>query len=117
MLGAYYALPQRFRWALLLAGSYFFYMCWNAAYALLLLFSTVVTYGCALGVGAAKSARARKGWVVLSLVLNLGILFFFKYYGLFAGTVSALRARACRGWMCFCRWAFRFIPSRPSAIP
>ncbi len=96
MLGAYYALPPRLRWALLLAGSYFFYMCWNAAYALLLLFSTVVTYGCAVGVGAAKSARARKGWVVLSLALNLGILFFFKYYGLFAGTVGALLGEGAR---------------------
>ena len=96
MLGAYYALQQRFRWALLLAGSYFFYMCWNATYALLLLFSTVVTYGCAFGVGAAESARARKGWVILSLALNLGILFFFKYYGLFAGTVSALLGGGAR---------------------
>ena len=28
----YFALPHRFRWALLLAASYFFYMSWNAVY-------------------------------------------------------------------------------------
>ena len=44
----YYLVPHKARWALLLAASYVFYMCWNAAYALLLLTSTVVTYACAL---------------------------------------------------------------------
>lgn len=96
MLGAYYALKPRLRWVLLLVGSYFFYMCWNAAYALLLFCSTAVTYGCAAGVGASKSTRARKGWIVLSLVVNLGILFFFKYYGLFADTAGALLGEGVR---------------------
>lgn len=40
----YYAIPSRFRYLWLLAASYYFYMCWNAEYALLILFSTAVTY-------------------------------------------------------------------------
>ena len=94
MAAAYFALPHRLRWMLLLAGSYYFYMCWNASYALLMLFSTAVTYACGLLVGRAQSVKAKKGWVALSLCLNLSILFFFKYYGLFAGTLqSALGGR------------------------
>ena len=41
----YYALPQKVRYLWLLAASYYFYMCWNASYALLIFFSTVVTWG------------------------------------------------------------------------
>ena len=96
MLLAYYALPHKVRWALLLAGSYAFYMCWNASYALLMLFSTAVTYLCGLLVGGAQSTRAKKGWVALSLVLNLSILFFFKYYGLFSRTLTGVLGGAVR---------------------
>lgn len=96
MLAAYYALPHRLRWVLLLGGSYFFYMCWNASYALLMLFSTLVTYLCGLLVGKAKSRRARKGWVGLSLFLNLSILFLFKYYGLLSRTLSGIWGGAIR---------------------
>jgi len=77
MFVAYYTLPNRLRWLLLLAGSYFFYMCWNASYILLMLFSTVVTYLCGLLVAGAKSTHIKKSYVALSLFLNLGILFFF----------------------------------------
>ena len=40
----YSVIPQRAKVYWLLAASYYFYMCWNARYALLLLFSTAVTY-------------------------------------------------------------------------
>ena len=44
VVGIYYLIPQKIRSYWLLAASYYFYMCWNAKYVLLLLFSTVVTY-------------------------------------------------------------------------
>ncbi len=90
MMAGYFVLPHRFRWAWLLAGSYFFYMQWNAVYALLMLLSTGITYLCGLGLQRAKTAGARKGCVGASLALNLGILFFFKYYGLVAGTLASI---------------------------
>ena len=37
----YYVIPQKIRYLWLLAASYYFYMCWNAKYALLLLVSTL----------------------------------------------------------------------------
>ena len=90
MMAGYFVLPHGMRWALLLAGSYFFYMRWNAAYALLMLLSTGVTYACGLGLAHVKTIRGKKACVAASLVVNLGILFFFKYYGLVAGTLSAI---------------------------
>lgn len=58
---AYYLMPMRARRLWLLAASYYFYMCWNARYALLIAASTLVTYLCALALGRmeAKNGAAR----------------------------------------------------------
>lgn len=99
VVAGYYLLPTRMRGAFLLAASYGFYMCWNAGYALLMLLSTAVTYACGLLIGRADKTcagktrvRRKKGYVALSLCINLGILFFFKYYGLLADTLSGFLA-------------------------
>ena len=83
----FYLLPHRARAYQLLLGSYFFYMCWNPAYALLMLLSTVVTYGCGLLVGG-KVWNKRKLWLTLSFLLNLGILFFFKYFNFLSDLIG-----------------------------
>lgn len=79
----YFAIPAKVRYLWLLAASYFFYMCWNAKYALLMLFSTGVTYLCGILLERAKEkekgAVYRKCCVAASLVLNLAVLFGFKY--------------------------------------
>ena len=78
---------------MLLVASYYFYMNWEPAYALLLLTSTVVTYLAALGINHFKEKRKKKLCLVSSLVLNLGILFLFKYYNFLASNIeSALLA-------------------------
>ena len=82
-----FCLPKRVRYLWLLAASYFFYMCWNAKYALLLLFSTAVTYGCGLALERIKNAdlpeeakiRRKKQAVAVSFILNLSVLAWFKY--------------------------------------
>ncbi len=88
----YYRLPHRvgsglLRNGFLLASSYFFYMCWNPAYALLMLFSTAVTYACGLLV-ARQAGGQKRLWLALSFVLNLGILFFFKYFNFLSGLIT-----------------------------
>ena len=75
----------------LLAASYFFYMNWEPAYAALILTSTVVTWSCGLLVErSAGNERRKKGFLVASLAINFGILFFFKYFDFFAESVFAL---------------------------
>lgn len=84
----YFVLPHRVRWVWLLAASYYFYMCWNAEYALLIATSTVITY--ASGLLIEKLPRRKKLWVALSFLSNLAILFFFKYFGFFLNNLEAL---------------------------
>jgi D-alanyl-lipoteichoic acid acyltransferase DltB (MBOAT superfamily) len=44
----YFLLPHRYRWLLLLAASYYFYMSWRPEYIVLILASTLVDYFVAL---------------------------------------------------------------------
>lgn len=88
----YYCIPAallRARNLLLLAASYFFYMNWEPVYALLLLTSTVVTYVAARGIAHYADGGRRKVCLVASLVLNLAILFLFKYYNFLASNMEA----------------------------
>ena len=85
----YYVIPKKVSYLWLLVASYFFYMCWNAVYALLLLSSTLVTYFCGLLVERAGSKSQKKIVVAISLILNLGILFYFKYSNFLTGLIMA----------------------------
>lgn len=87
----YFILPSlRARNLFLLGASYYFYMNWEPLYALLLLSSTLVTYLAALEIGHCTGQRAKRRCLIGSLVLNLGILFLFKYYNFVAENISGL---------------------------
>ena len=57
----YAIIPKRIRCIWLLITSYYFYMCWNAKYALLIAFSTVVTYTAGLFIGKLKDPGQKNG--------------------------------------------------------
>jgi len=87
----YFVIPRKVKYLWLLAASYYFYMGWNAKYALLIAFSTVVTWLSGLLLGMCqkpgqdgpeqnKEGRKKKWIVAASFLINLGILFFFKYF-------------------------------------
>ncbi|HBA51058.1 MAG TPA: membrane-bound O-acyltransferase family protein, partial [Lachnospiraceae bacterium] len=80
----YFLVPAKLRCFWLLAASYFFYMCWNVKYILLILASTVVTWVC--GRLIFRYGRWKKALLISCLVFNLGILFFFKYFNFFLDT-------------------------------
>lgn len=61
---------------MLLAASYYFYGQWSWLYLLLILFSTATDY--AIGLGLVRVRRPRQ-LLIVSLAVNLGVLFFFKY--------------------------------------
>lgn len=93
----YYVIPHKLRYLFLLICSYFFYMCWNPQYALLMLTSTAITYCSGLCIDAAdriteeeKRTKRKKVYVALSFISNLAILFFFKYYEFAADTILRL---------------------------
>lgn len=91
----YFLVTPRFRWIWLLLSSYYFYMSWNPKYAILIGISTVVTYLSGILISNSNKIRdeiKRKKTkiicVISSLAINLGILFFFKYYGFFFYNMS-----------------------------
>jgi D-alanyl-lipoteichoic acid acyltransferase DltB (MBOAT superfamily) len=65
--------------AFLLIGSYIFYAAWNPPFVALIWLSTVVDWYLARGIAQTASAARKKLLVVASLVVNLGLLGFFKY--------------------------------------
>ena len=95
---AYFLLPRRVRWLWLLAASYYFYMCWNAGYALLIAVSTVVTYTCALLTDRFEGRGARRAIMIAGLGVNLGILGFFKYYNFFGEMITRVLGAAGLSW-------------------
>jgi alginate O-acetyltransferase complex protein AlgI len=74
---------QRRRDLLLLVGSYFFYMSWYWQYAGLIALSTFVDYFIGRKMGKEENAIKRKSLLIVSLIVNLGILATFKYYNFF----------------------------------
>lgn len=91
----YYVIPRKLRQLWLLAASYYFYMGWNAQYALLILLSTVTTYLCAVLMGEKDDGRHKRGRrriLAVGLVVNLAILVFFKYFYFLYDTADAVMA-------------------------
>lgn len=95
----YFVIPRKAKQLWLLISSYYFYMCWNAKYVLLILFSTAVTYLSGLllqrvGEHSGQHSEAKavmlKKWIVAgSFIINLGILVFFKYFNFIIDGISA----------------------------
>ena len=84
----YWILPQKFRWALLLVASYFFYMYWNWKLVFLILFTTVVSYSAGIFLEKFQDSKKIKiSVLVISAVVCLGVLLFFKYFNFFYGIV------------------------------
>ncbi len=77
----YFLLPKvKHRQILLLFGSWFFYAAWKPEYIILLLISTFVDYVVARKIYKTEKVSKRKLLLVLSIGVNLGILFSFKYF-------------------------------------
>jgi len=87
----YYVIPHRYRMWWLLITSYYFYMSWNPVYVLLIVASTITTYLAGIFI---ENIRKRgylpiyKKYVIAgSITVNLGILFFYKYFNFLNDTV------------------------------
>ena len=82
VIGMFFIIPRKCRIYWLLFASYYFYMSWNALYAILIGIATFVSYECAGIISKCRqNNKNRKSLVVLiiSITINLGILFIFKY--------------------------------------
>ena len=86
----YFLTPHRFRWLLIVLASYYFYMSWKPEYALLILFSTIVDYGVARHMARLTDQKARRPYLMISVFVNLGLLFAFKYLNFFSDSARAV---------------------------
>lgn len=86
----YFLLPYKYRWILLLIASYYFYMCWKVEYIILIFISTVVDYFVAIKMDECPVKKDKRKWLYLSLLVNLGFLFTFKYYNFVSSNINAL---------------------------
>ncbi len=88
----YFLLPRRARWAWLLGASYYFYAAWRVEYLGLILISTLTDYTVGRRMGSISEQRRRTPYLLISLVVNLGILFTFKYFNFFNDSTRSLFA-------------------------
>lgn len=86
----YFFIPKKIRYIWLLAASYFFYMCWNVKYCVLIAASTIITWLCGLLLEKTNWDRGKKLILAGGLLSNLAILFFFKYFNFFLGNLNRL---------------------------
>lgn len=107
VFGLYWSVRStRWRNLIVLLGSYIFYGWWDWRFLGLLAFSSVVDFGVARKMESVGSDRARKILLATSLVVNLGLLGFFKYFNFFAQEFAAA----------FTAVGFRFSPERLDII-
>lgn len=89
---AYLVLPFRAQNILLLVASYVFYGSWDWRFLSLIWFSSTLDFFVAQGLHASRDLRQRRIYLAISVCINLGILFLFKYYGFFSHSLQALFA-------------------------
>ena len=98
VLLVYYLLPFR-RNLFLLAASYVFYGWWNPWFVFLILFSTTIDFACGLAITESPlGSRRRLAAVSLSIVANLSLLGFFKYFNFFVDSALAFGNRIGFSW-------------------
>ena len=114
VFAAYFLFPvKKYKWTVLLAASYYFYLLTGYKYAAYILFTTVTTYFGALWMDRiaqrakltleenkklwdrdqkktfkAGIKKRRQAIATATVVVNLGILGFLKYYNFFAGSLN-----------------------------
>lgn len=82
---------------MLLGASYYFYISWNFSLIWLILFTTAVSYGAGLAIGNLKKKNpsgekraAERFFLVITLIVSLGILFFFKYFNFISDSIFSI---------------------------
>ena len=68
---------------LLLIASYVFYGIWDWRFLSLIILSTIVDYFVGIKIDSNTDKQPRKRWLWVSVLFNLGLLGFFKYYNFF----------------------------------
>jgi len=88
----YFSLSHKYRWILLLLASYYFYMSWKVEYVILIIFSTLVDYFVAIAIAKEDDKRIKKTLLFTSILVNVGLLFVFKYFNFVSDSLRLVLA-------------------------
>lgn len=90
VLVVYFLAPRKAKNTVLLVSSLIFYGWGEPKLLFLMVFTIVLFYFCGLAIGARPSARWKKAWLLVSVVISLALLGIFKYADFFIGSFNAL---------------------------
>ncbi len=79
VLFLYYVLPFKIKWVMLLFASCIFYMWWRPEFIILIFFSSFANYFLSGCINVSDTPKYKKLFLVISLIINFGLLFVFKY--------------------------------------
>ena len=68
---------------LLLISSYIFYAWWDWRFLSLIIISSLIDFTVGSKIFTSKTLKQKKNWLIVSLIANLGLLSFFKYFNIF----------------------------------
>lgn len=85
----YFVIQHKTRWMWLLFASCYFYMAFVPIYILILAFTIIIDYYAGILIEKSTGSK-RKLFLICSLVANIGILCFFKYYNFLNENLTAL---------------------------
>jgi alginate O-acetyltransferase complex protein AlgI len=86
----YFSLPYKGRWIMLLVASCFFYMFFKIIYIFILVFTIIIDYYAGILIENQQDKRKRKFFLAWSIVANVGVLAFFKYFNFLNGNLSGI---------------------------
>jgi alginate O-acetyltransferase complex protein AlgI len=87
---AYFSLSWRGRWVLLLVASCYFYMVFKPVFILILFGTIVIDYYAGIWLERTQVQKQKKLLLVVSLLSNIGILAFFKYYDFLQDSINSV---------------------------
>ena len=86
----YFVLPKKLKWPMLLASSYYFYMCYQANLVFLILGTTFISWVASNIIERTENKKTKKICLAVTLIVCLGVLFFYKYFNFLSGSVTSL---------------------------
>ncbi len=86
----YFLLPKKLKWPMLLVASYYFYMCYQYELVFLIFGTTLVSWIASNIIHRTERRAVKRVWLILTLVVCFGVLFFYKYFNFISGSVSGI---------------------------
>src|SRR5450432_3771542 len=100
---AYYAIGHKWRWLLLLVASCYFYAFLIPGYLLVLFLIIGIDFAAGILIESNKG-RARRFYLGLSIISNLGVLFLFKYHNFFVENLNLISGAVSSSPILFFNW-------------